>query len=377
MMTDVRPLPAILAELQETPPPAGGVLSVYLDTSPGRIAGQAHLLAYRDACKAIRASLPDAERTAFEAAAAQAEGYLSGSFAPTAPGLALFASGQADYFFALPLPRRPVDDLAWAEQAELEPLHELVDEYERIAVLLFDKERARLFTIFMGAVEERHALEDEVPGKQATGGWFALAQTRYARHHEDHVLRHAKRTIALLQRVLRAHPFDRLVLGGPDEAVSLLRQHLPRPLRRRLAGTLDLELFASEEQIRRAALEVAERLERAAEQAMLDELLESSGSAYVALGVESTLEALAERRIHLLLLADTFAASGSECRRCGRLSATAGSCPACGGPTEPLASLREGLLQQAVEQGARIEVVAGTAAARLAEHGGIGAWTRF
>jgi peptide chain release factor subunit 1 len=350
---------------------------VYLDTSPRRIAGQAYLLAYRDACRAIRACLSDLERTTFEAAVVQAERYLSGSFVPTAPGLALFASGEADYFFALPLPRRPADDVAWAERAELEPLQAIVDDYERIAVLLFDKERARLFTIFMGAVEQRHAIEDEVPGKQATGGWFALAQTRYARHHEDHVLRHARRTIALLQQVLRTHPFDRLVLGGPDEAVRLLRQHLPRPLRGRLAGTLDLELFASEEQIRRAALEMAERLERQAEQGMVDELLESTTSAYVALGIEPTLEALGERRAHLLLLADTFTAAGSECRRCGRLSATTGTCPACGGPTTPLANLREALLHQAAEQGARIEIVTGPAAARLGEYGGIGAWTRF
>jgi hypothetical protein len=39
--------------------------------------------------------------------------------------------------------------------------------------------------------------------------------------------------------------------------------------------------------------------------------------------------------------------------------------------------LREALVRQALDQGARIESVSGKAAERLADHGGIGAWTRF
>ena len=36
----------------------------------------------------------------------------------------------------------------------------------------------------------------------------------------------------------RTRPFDRLLLAGPDEAMALLRQRLPRSLRARLAGSL-------------------------------------------------------------------------------------------------------------------------------------------
>jgi hypothetical protein len=39
--------------------------------------------------------------------------------------------------------------------------------------------------------------------------------------------------------------------------------------------------------------------------------------------------------------------------------------------------LRERIVERALAQGARVEVVAGGASARLLERGGIGAWTRY
>jgi hypothetical protein len=59
--------------------------------------------------------------------------------------------------------------------------------------------------------------------------------------------------------------------------------------------------------------------------------------------------ALARGRVHLLLLASDF--------------------------EDP--SARELIVRQAHERDAKVEVVSGGAAAKLQEHGGIAAWTRF
>jgi hypothetical protein len=45
-------------------------------------------------------------------------------------------------------------------------------------------------------------------------------------------------------------------------------------------------------------------------------------------------------------------------------------------PTRALGDLRERVVDLAASQGARIELVAGEAAALLTSYGGIGAWTR-
>jgi peptide subunit release factor 1 (eRF1) len=369
-------LPALLDALRAMPPPGGRVLSLYLDTVE-HDSQPACLLAYRDYCKALRASLPPAEHEPFEAAVARIESYLGDDFVPRRPGLAVFAAGQSEYFYVAPLPTRPSDELHWGDGALLQPLEVAVDDCERVAVVLFDKERARLYTIYLGAPEFRQEFTDDVPGKQKTGGWFALAQTHYARHHEDHVLRHAKRTSAALMALLRSHPFDRLLIGGPDEALTLLRRHLPRPLQARLAGTLALELFASETEVLQAARAAAETLEREAELTAVTELVEAATTPHARLGLRDTLAAVSQGRAYRLFMVEGFDATGGECPTCGQLVAGQDPCPTCGQPVGPLPKLRERLLHRAHETGCAVEFVAGEAADLLAVHGGIGAWARY
>lgn len=369
--------PTALETLRQAAPPGGRVLSVYLDTAPDRVEGQAYLLAYRDGCKALRASLPAEERESFDAAAERVERFLVDVFTPTSPGVAIFSAPAGSYFFVVPLPNRPAEGLSWSDTPRLAPLQGVLDEYERIAVALFDKERARLLTIFLGSIESRRAFTDPVPGKQATGDWFGLSQSRYARHHEDHVRRHVKRTVDALLALLRERPFDRLILGGPEEALAMLRQHLPRPLRARLAGTINVELFASDQEVLRAAKPVAEAAERQAELEMVTELIDAATASHTALGLDETLTALNAGRVHLLLMADDFSAGGAQCPSCGWLAPTAIPCPACRTPMRTLADLRSAIVQSALAQGAKVEEVVGPAADRLLAHGGIGAWTRF
>lgn len=376
-ITEAARLPAVLATLRREPVPPGGVLSVYLDTSPARAEDQAYLLAYRDCCREVRAALSNHERVGFDAAAARVERYLTDTLEPGRPGVAVFAAAAPGYFHAVALPERPADHIRWAPEPELEPLQAILDDHERVAVVLLDKERARLFTVYLGEIEAKRTVEDYVPGKHATGGWFALAQSRYARHHEDHVLRHIKRTIAALMQMLRLYPFDRLLVGGPDEAVAMLQHHLPRPLRSRLAGTVALELFASDHAVLEAVRQVTEALERQAEVAAVQALLDAIGTPRAALGFADTLIALNEGRVHVLYLVEDFEGVGGVCRTCGALVPGLQACLMCGGEAEVVGNLRERLVAAALQQGARIEAVGGEAAALLRLHNGIGAWTRY
>jgi peptide subunit release factor 1 (eRF1) len=369
-------LPSALEELGFAP---AGVrtLSVYLDTSPRRIAGQAYLLSVRDGCSELRAGIAAADEDAFEVARAQVENYLVDQFEPQSRGLALFAASGTDEILVVPLPAAPTDQVVWAERPYIAPLEAMLDEYERVAVALFDAERTRLFTVFLGAIESQQLFIDSVPGKQATGGWFGLEQTRFARHREDHVRRHAERTARALMALLRKHSFDRLLLAGPDESLAVLKRELPRPLRTRLAGTISVPLFASDAEVLEATVSAAESIERRTEQRLVDELLEAAATPHVVLGLVGTLNALADGRVHLLLITDRLDTPGGACPRCGRLVADEHLCPACGVEGQPLVSLHEAIVEQALAQKTKIETVSGPAAARLEEHGGIGAWTRF
>jgi peptide chain release factor subunit 1 len=368
--------PQALRELQRRRPQEG-VLSAYLDTSPQRARGRAFVISFVDGCKAARLAVGGAERQHFEASVEQAGRYLSAELSPKSLGLAVFASGRLDYFYAVPLPYRPVDSVSWGARPHLALLQAVLDEYERVAVLLFDSERARLFSVFLGAVEEEREIADDVPGKQATGGWFGLAQSRYARHREDHVRRHADHATAALMEMEKQRPFDRLFVAGPDEAIASLREVLPGPLRAKIVGRLRLEMFAGQAEVLATTLPEAARVERQVEAAEVAELIEEIPSPWVVTGLDETLSALNDGRVHTLFVADQFRSAGSQCQACGRLLPETSRCPFCGGSTLPIADLHEQVVERAVERGAWVESVSGPAAAELEQLGGVGGWTRY
>jgi peptide subunit release factor 1 (eRF1) len=367
----------LLKALREPPPLGGKVLSVYLDTSPDRQVAHAWLLDYRDRCKVVRAQLPDAEREPFERAAQQTEHFLTSDRTFHQPGLAIFASGFPSYFYVIPLPHRPPEMLTWDIRPQIETLHLILDNAERFAVALFDSERARLFTIYLGQIEEHEVIRDDVPRKQKSGGWATLSQTNFARHHDDHLRRHARHTATALANLLERHPYDRLLLGGPPEPLATLRHELPRALRARLAGTLHLELFRDDEAVRQAALEAVAKCERETEMQLVDELLDAAGTERVALGIAETLAAVNEGRVHVLFVAAGLGLIGGECSACSNLVAGLGPCPACGSAVAALTDLDERATERALAQGARVEVVSGDAADRLRGSGGLGAWVRW
>jgi peptide subunit release factor 1 (eRF1) len=151
----------------------------------------------------------------------------------------------------------------------------------------------------------------------------------------------------------------------------------PHPLQVRLAGTLALELFASDSEVLQAARAAAETLEREAEVAAVTELVEGAATPHTALGLRDTLAAVSQGQAYRLFLAEGFDATGGECPTCRQLVAGRDPCPTCGQPVGPLPKLRERLLQRAHETGCTIEFVAGEAAGMLAVHGGLGAWRRY
>jgi peptide subunit release factor 1 (eRF1) len=160
----------------------------------------------------------------------------------------------------------------------------------------------------------------------------------------------------------------------------MLKDELPRPLRARFAGTLSIGLDATDAQVLDAARQVAEEIERRIEVEMVEELIgvgTAPDAPRAVLGLEPTLAALSDQRVHHLFIVSDFTGAGGECPNCGRLVATQDRCPVCGAAPVPVPDLAERLVDRALEQAALVEVVSGEAAGMLMDVGGLGAWTRY
>jgi peptide subunit release factor 1 (eRF1) len=257
------------------------------------------------------------------------------------------------------------------------PLLGLIEDLERYVVALVDKESARLLTVFEGRIESVEAFTDDVPRKHDQGG---LAQARLQRHHEDHVVRHVKRVVQRLSEALRQRAFDRLILAGPEEATTKVRERLPHELARRLVATVPAEMFATDAEILTMTLEVEQRAERDSEEGLVTAVIDASRSnGPGACAMSATLEAVWLRQVLSLDLADGLTATGSECPVDGRLYPDPpGPCPMCGAETLPVGDIVDRAAQLTIEQGGGVEIAHEGAAERLHDAcDGMGALLRF
>jgi len=360
-----------------------GVLSVYLNLAPARQLRRSYRTAFNDLVKRLEEQLDAERRTALQEEVARVWQYLDAE-PPRGQGLALFSCAPRDFWQAYHLPVPVADDLRFGATPYVRPLLDVLDEYERFVVALVDKEKARLFSVFMGEIEEERELFDVVPGRHDQGGW---SQANYQRHHEMHVHWHLKRAAEALAALFRRHPFDRLVLAGPEEATSELRRLLPRPLRAKVAGTIPAELFAGEAEILRRTLEIERELEREAEERIVDELEElNAAGGRATCGVDATLDAIWQGEVRRLVVAEGTQLAGTECPQCGRLAragygaeARPGAhCPLCNSTLVLLDDVVERAAERVLDEKGTVEVVHGAAAHRLSQHcGGLGAFLRF
>jgi len=362
---------------QRPPTPGSPVLSIYLDVDQSRPAGRqrAFEVALRARIRAIEQHLGDSERETFRADAARAMRFVT-QYEPHAKTLVLFADDSADWVWSGDLRIALPVHVRWEPAPYVRPLLEALDEHERYGVVLVDKERARLFTVFLDEIEdEREALTAaEVRHKQASGTDRLRSQMNLQRQDDMHVRSHLRRTAELMEQMAREHGFDRLVLAGPVEVTSELARLLRHPLDERVVATLRLPIDAAADEVLGKTREVVERQERAVESARVTQVLDGA-----AVGLEQTLAMLQQGRLFVLVYADDFAARGRECPRCRALFAEgAGSaCAYCGEGLVLIDELVERLLERIGEVDATAEQVHGEAADRLRRGGGIGAILRF
>ena len=353
------------------------VLSAYLDVDSARRIKRSYLIAFEELIKAVREGLTEPARDQLAREATHVREWLEGQ-EPRGKGLALISCSPKGFWQAHSLAVRVREHLAFERRPDVAPLFELVDEYERYAVALVGKKEVRVFSVFLGEIEESKAFDDPlVPTKHDQGG---LSQLKYQHHHETHVEWLLKRAARGLTELHRRRRFDRLILAGPEEATTMLRRLLPRPLARLLVAVVPAIAGVSDAEILNATLEVERRIEREAEERLLQELLDLAGPAGpTTLGMVPTLDALWADMVQTLVVADGVHAGGSECFNCGRLEPrTLETCPACGKGMSPLHDVFHRAMGRARDQAAGVEVLHGAAARRLQQLGdGLGAFLRY
>ena len=288
-------------------------------------------------------------------------------------GLAFFSCAADDFFEVVESPRPVRNEVVLNQTPHVRQLQSLLDEYERFLVVLVDRQRARLFRFELGELEEQTEVFDAVPRRHDQGGRSAK---NIQRHTDELAHRHLKHAAEVIFEAVQGRPVDHLVLGGPQEVVREFETLLHPYLRERVAARLSVMVTASPEEVRHAALEVECEVERRLEATLVSRLRDGvgSGNSGVA-GLETTLRALVERRVDVLLVSDGFESPGWRCPSCRFIAVMGRGCPVCGASMELVDDVVEHAVEEALTNNTRVQIVRENA--DLDVLGRIGALLRF
>jgi peptide chain release factor subunit 1 len=359
---------------------AEGVLSLYVSVDPTIAYRRDHEIATaKSLLRDLEKNLEDAQRHNFERERDRTLDFLEHERTEESRGTAIFSSQAARLWKTIRLNVRVPAWASFGPRPRILPLARAADEFERYCAVYVGKEDARIFLITLGEVEESGTISDDVPGRHDEGGW---SQSRYQRHHEFHVHEHLKRALGELEAQFSSRPFQRLIVTGPEEVTAEFVKLLPTPLRERLIGSVPCPPPAGRVEVLAAVAPAIEQFERSEEESLIARISELADAAgHAVLGIEATLAAVVDGRVHELAVAEGISAAGRECLNCGHLDTeTNDSCPRCDASLASLDRMGD-IIERAAEivyaKGGRVEVMFGEARESLIARGGLGAVLRY
>jgi peptide chain release factor subunit 1 len=224
----------------------------------------------------------------------------------SANGVAIFACAAENYFLKIEFDVPFETNKFFVEnKPSIYPLARLIDQNPEFAVVLADSNMAKLFIMQRGKVLNNEEIENTTYSRSDEGGW---SQKRFQKHIDEMRKQHAREVMEELKTVLREEDIRHFVLAGnKDVVVPLLLDEMDDFLNERLAGTVRMEIDASENEIMDAAETVIKEADTLKDKEKIDALNEENydGGKGVT-GVAKTLRALANGQVQELYLAAKF-----------------------------------------------------------------------
>ncbi len=352
--------PSLVAELEAFRAPDGRASSYYLDLDPEHWGGKPDgvRIAVKDAMARARGRIdelnpPHATRKALyadieavEAAAALAIGGRS------TKGLACFVASGARDARAVRIPWPVRERFFFEEQFVLWPLRQLLDQFDRYAIILTDKDDARLFLFFLEQVEDVSAIKDEIPGRVRFP--IRSREIEYRNKHREAFHEHFDRVSEAGIRLLEREPFQHLIIGGLWEVLPQLESRLHRYLRDRIVARWDVDAqHAPETEVRERAIQ-HERQDLEQQAKEIWKTIQDQRPARGALGSDEVFTAIWGRRVGALLAEPNVSRPGFRCTSCLRLTLDDDPCVECGGRVAPVSDAFAEAVQDAIEQDAHL-----------------------
>ncbi len=275
-------------------------------------------------------------------------------------------------------PRLQKSQVIINDRFHLKPLARLVEAFPRVCAVIFDRERARFFTVRAGEIEDAGEIFNPPPRKVRSDGFAGYDAGHIERHIDNETMKHFKEVAERLQVMQQSSGCERFLFGCREETWPEIEPHLHAYVKQRLIGrfVVDPGLARKEEVLDHVNRLLAEH-EQTEKRGVVREVLgEAHRNGRGAVGLRHVLQSLERGEIQALLIGDDFSAAAVRCGHCGHLdSRMVRQCAVCGKQTQEIEDVGDALIGFAIRNGIQIVYVSDEPDF---EHGGnIGALLRF
>ena len=268
-------------------------------------------------------------------------------------GLAMFSCSADGFWRVVELAVTVPNVIVVNATPHIRVLESVVDQHLRFAVLLVDRQRARILLFEQGQLVEKHESFDQLPRHDDDGG--KMRRDDLADHAHAAAAHHLRRAAQAAFAAFQEQPFDHLVLCTPEAMGREMERELHPWLRERIAARLSIPVAARDVEIAQAALEVEAGVERAREAALVERLRQAVGGGTGAVvGLADVLSALVARRVETLLVSEGYEAPGWRCRGCRYVGVRGRGCPLCAAAMDQVDDVVEEAVEEALNQSCRL-----------------------
>jgi peptide subunit release factor 1 (eRF1) len=330
---------------------------------------------------------------------AEAEDRIQNSGRGGGHGLAIFACEALNLWRVVEVPQPLVTRVCTGMRPQLLSLARLLDDAEPAIVAMVTARGATLYEVALGGIVSETTVEGFTPVRHgqggrvrggasgsphgASGGAFFEREQKNQRHVENFLERNRRAAIDQLVSLLDRGPArTHLVLVGAPEMVAAFERDLPPRAAERVIGRLPRPPSKQawnghgRDAILQATVAFVAEQERRQEHEIVENCVgQALRGGLAVVGTEDVVLAVNERRVHRLVMSETFTGSGWMCRNCDAIGVNhVQRCAFCEGELAWVKELNEELASRVLADDGQVEIV--PRGGRIDGYGGVGAQLR-
>jgi len=257
-------------------------------------------------------------------------------------------------------------------------IRSLINNSKRYGVLLLNREKAQIYSIYLGEVNQYlAAFISDVPSKVNFRSQAAFREKKILGRLEEKLNHFFKQVNDKAMELFKEKKFDYLILAGRREIIPKFTNYLHSYLQSNRIGSIDAEPDSNISLIEEKAKEVIDRFEIKSKNDLVDRLLDEYNPNRIGvLGIDAVVKYLLIEQIKTLIYDRQFTHKGYLCSKCHYMTIEQKDrCPYCKGDLTFYNDIVDEIVEGALGQGCEIIDIEDNK--KLAEAGSIGAVLRY